>query len=90
MSPRRSRLPKVWIWSSISLVGAVVLSLLWWQSQLPARLAQAVENDQLDTCLRLSEQLAALRKLNSEEQAIVAGCLRETTGSFGHGPVYRN
>ena len=77
MSPRRSRLPKVWIWSSISLVGAVVLSLLWWQSQLPARLAQAVENDQLDTCLRLGEQLAALRKLNSEEQAIVAGCLRE-------------
>ncbi len=77
VSPRRSRLPKVWIWSSISLVGAVVLALGWWQSQLPARLQQAVDNDQLDTCLRLGEQLAALRQLNSDEQAIVAGCLRE-------------
>ena len=77
MSPRRSRLPKVWIWSSISLVSAVVMGLAWWQSQLPTRLRQAVDNDQLDTCLRLGEQLAALRNLNSEEQAILAGCLRE-------------
>ena len=77
MSPRRSRLPKVWIWSSISLVSAVVMGLAWWQSQLPTRLRQAVDNDQLDTCLRLGEQLAALRELNSEEQAILAGCLRE-------------
>ena len=65
MSPRRSRLPKVWIWSSISLVSAVVMGLAWWQSQLPTRLRQAVDNDQLDTCLRLGEQLAALRNLNS-------------------------
>ena len=77
MSPRRSRLPKVWIWSSISLVSAVVMGLAWWQSQLPTRLRQAVDNDQLDTCLRLGEQLAALRNLNSEEQAILASCLRE-------------
>ena len=54
-----------------------MLALSWWQSQLPTRLRQAVDNDQLDTCLRLGEQLAALRKLDSEELAIVAGCLRE-------------
>ena len=59
------------------MVSAVVMGLAWWQSQLPTRLRQAVDNDQLDTCLRLGEQLAALRELNSEEQAILAGCLRE-------------
>lgn len=75
MAPRRSRLPKVWIWSSIGLVSTVVLALIWWQQQLPARLQQAVRNDDLALCLQLAPQLAALRELSPQEHAQVATCL---------------
>jgi len=77
VAPRRSRLPKVWIWSSLGLVGVVVLALIWWQQQLPARLRQAVRDDDLKLCLQLAPQLAALRELNAAEQALVGSCLRQ-------------
>ena len=77
LTPRRSRLPKVWIWTSIGLVGSVMLGLAWWQQQLPTRLKEAVERDALERCLQLGSQLAALRQLNAQEQALLADCLRQ-------------
>ncbi len=77
MTPRRSRLPKVWIWTSIGLIGSVVLGLAWWQQQLPSRLRNAVQRDELERCLQLGSQLAALRQLKPQEQALMADCLRQ-------------
>jgi hypothetical protein len=77
LTPRRSRLPKVWIWTSIGLIGSVVLGLAWWQQQLPSRLRNAVQRDELERCLQLGSQLAALRQLKPQEQALLADCLRQ-------------
>ena len=54
-----------------------MLALAWWQQQLPTRLKGAVERDELERCLQLGSQLAALRQLNAHEQALLAECLRQ-------------
>ncbi|AII44346.1 hypothetical protein KR100_13415 [Synechococcus sp. KORDI-100] len=72
MATRRLLLLRLWVVATISIVAAIAGTAWWWEKQLPGKLQQAVQEGDLEACLKYGEQLAALRWLGSgapEEQA---------------------
>ena len=71
--PIRHPLLRLWLVGTIGVVLTIATGAFWWEKQLPGRLKHAAEADDLEACLRYSEQLAALQWLGQttpEEQAI--------------------
>ena len=73
VAPLRHPLLRLWLVGTIGVVLTIAVGAFWWEKQLPGRLKQAAEANDLNACLRYSEQLAALQWLGQttpEEQAI--------------------
>lgn len=71
--PIRHPLLRLWLVGTIGVVLTIATGAFWWEKQLPGRLKHAAEANDLEACLRYSEQLAALQWLGQttpEEQAI--------------------
>lgn len=73
---RRHRLPRFWLGLTLGLVAATLGTVYWWEQQLPERLERASERGDLDTCLRYSEQLQALRWLGGGAPGEQGACRR--------------
>lgn len=58
---RRHRLPRFWLAATLGLVATGIGLVYWWERQLPLRLETAARQGDLDSCLRYSDQLMALR-----------------------------
>ena len=73
LAPIRHPLLRLWLVGTIGVVLTIATGAFWWEKQLPGRLKHAAEANDLEACLRYSEQLAALQWLGQttpEEQAI--------------------
>jgi len=64
---------RLWGLGTLGLVLAIATGAYWWEKQLPERLQSAIAANDYASCIRTSEQLAALRWLGDgapEEQAL--------------------
>ena len=69
----RHLLLRLWGLGTLGLVLAIATGAYWWEKQLPEQLQSAIAANDYASCIRTSEQLAALRWLGDgapEEQAL--------------------
>ena len=77
MAPQRQRLPRIWLGLTLSGVLAFVAGAYWWERQLPDRLREAEQRGDLVSCVRYSEQLAALSWLPGHSPLELGRCRRQ-------------
>ena len=73
MAAPRHLLLRLWGLGTLGLVLAIATGAYWWEKQLPEQLQSAIAANDYASCIRTSEQLAALRWLGDgapEEQAL--------------------
>ncbi|MBL6741700.1 MAG: hypothetical protein ISP80_04590 [Synechococcus sp. BS301-5m-G53] len=73
MAASRHLFLRLWGLGTLGLVLAIATGAYWWEKQLPERLQSAIAANDYASCIRTSEQLAALRWLGDgapEEQAL--------------------
>ena len=73
MAAPRHLLLRLWGLGTLGLVLAIATGAYWWEKQLPEQLQSAIAANDYASCIRISEQLAALRWLGDgspEEQAL--------------------
>jgi hypothetical protein len=73
----RHRLPRIWLGVTLGGVLAFLAAAFWWERQLPVRLRQAEQRGDMVSCLRYSEQLAALSWLPGRTPLEVGRCRRQ-------------
>ena len=62
---------------ALTTLAALIALLVWWQRQLPARLAEAAARGQLDACLHYADQLQVLAWLPGSPAPEQGRCRRE-------------
>lgn len=77
MALQRHRLPRIWLGLTLGGVLACVAGAYWWERQLPDRLRQAERRGDMVSCLRYSEQLAALSWLPGSTPLEMGRCRRQ-------------
>ncbi|MEB3361859.1 MAG: hypothetical protein VKI42_07020 [Synechococcaceae cyanobacterium] len=77
MALLRHRLPRIWLGVTLGGVLTLIATAFWWERQLPNRLQQAEQRGDLVSCLRYSEQLAALSWLPGSTPLEVGRCRRQ-------------
>ena len=73
MAASRHLFLRLWGLGTLGLVLAIATGAYWWEKQLPERLQSAIAANDYASCIRTSEQLAALRWLGDgapEEQSL--------------------
>ena len=76
LAPLRHPLLRLWLVGTLGIVLAIAAGAFWWEKQLPERLKQAAAANDLEACLRYSEQLAALQWLGQATPPEQAACRR--------------
>lgn len=82
LAPLRHPLLRLWLVGTLGIVLAIAAGAFWWEKQLPERLKQAAAANDLEACLRYSEQLAALQWLGQATPVEQALCRRRQAQRF--------
>ena len=77
LAQQRHKLPRIWLGVTLGGVLAILAGAYWWERQLPIRLRQAEQRGDLVSCLRYSEQLAALSWLPGQTPLEMGRCRRQ-------------